>query len=52
METNVGVLPLDQWRIVKEIHFDYQWIKDAPKRKILSGAGKSFSCWYIYILKR
>lgn len=27
METNVGVLPLDQWRIVKEIHFDYQFVR-------------------------
>lgn len=25
METNVGVLPLEQWRAVKEIHFDYQF---------------------------
>lgn len=25
MEINVSVLPLEQWRVVKEIHFDYQF---------------------------
>lgn len=25
METNVGILPIERWRVVKEIHFDYQF---------------------------
>lgn len=35
METNVGVLPLDQWRIVKEIHFDYQFGRTRSTAKVV-----------------
>lgn len=35
METNVGVLPLDQCRVVKEIHFDYKFGSKTMTAKVV-----------------
>lgn len=35
METNVSVLPLEQWRVVKEIHFDYQFGRTRSAAKVV-----------------
>ena len=35
MEINVGVLPLEQWRVVKEIHFDYQFGRTRSTAKVV-----------------
>lgn len=34
-ETNVSVLPLEQWRVVKEIHFDYQFDRTRSTAKVV-----------------
>lgn len=35
MKTNVGVLPLEQWRVVKEIHFDYKLGRTRSMAKVV-----------------
>ena len=35
MEINVSVLPLEQWRVVKEIHFDYQFGRTRSTAKVV-----------------
>lgn len=35
MEINVCVLPLEQWRVVKEIHFDYQFGRTRSTAKVV-----------------
>lgn len=35
METNVSVLPLEQWRVVKEIHFDYLFGRTRSAAKVV-----------------
>lgn len=35
METNVGILPIERWRIVMEIHFDYQFGRTRSIAKVV-----------------